>query len=170
MLLGELDHRGVDLHLGETLHRPVLEHLLGDAAIPAADDQNILGLTMGEQRYMRHHLLIDEFVLFGDLRRAVEHQHLAEEPMLEQYEMLVLSLQLIQHPVDFKGHAKSEIVEQRFRYPALPGQIVARFVFLFGSCQTPAAARAQWWPSSAIKPGLARPGRVTSGLSPIRCL
>src|ERR1700746_523337 len=48
MLLGEFDHRGVDLPLSQALHRLMLEHLLGDAAIAAADDQHILGLAMGE--------------------------------------------------------------------------------------------------------------------------
>ncbi len=63
MLLGELDHRGVDLDLGEALDRLVLEHLLGDAAVAAADDQHLARLAVGEDRHVRHHLVVDELVL-----------------------------------------------------------------------------------------------------------
>ena len=40
-------------------------------------------------------------------------EHLAEETVLEQYKMLVLGVQLVEHLVDFEGHAETEIVEQR---------------------------------------------------------
>jgi hypothetical protein len=76
----------------------------------------------------RHHFLIDEFVLLGNLRRAVEHQHLAEEPVFEQYKVLVPGLQLVQYLVDFEGHAEPEIVEQRFGDPTLLGRIIRRLV------------------------------------------
>src|SRR5215472_4204666 len=129
MSFGEFDDRGIDLNLSEPLHGPVLEHFLRDAAIAAADDQDIFRPAMGEQRHMRHHLLIDEFVFLGDLRRAVEHQHFAEEAILEQYKMLVLGLQLIEHPINLEGHAESEIVEKRFGDPALLGRVMRRLVF-----------------------------------------
>ena len=59
--------------------------------------------------------------LLGDLGGAVEHQHLAEELVLEQDEMLVLGLHLVEHPLDLEGHAEAEIVEQRLRNPAFLG-------------------------------------------------
>src|SRR5262249_23832289 len=99
---------------------------------------------------MRHHLLIDEFVFLGDLRRAVEHQHFAEESILEQYKMLVLSLQFIEHPINLKGHAESEIVEKRFGHPALRGRVMRRLVFRFHHGISPRQS-AQCWPSSAAK-------------------
>ena len=119
--LGELDHRGVDLDLGQPLDRFVLEHLLGDAAVAAADDQHLLGVAVRQDRHMGHHLVIDELVGGRDLRRAVEHQHLAEELVLEQDEMLVLGLQLVDHPLDLVGHAEAELVEQRLGNPAFLG-------------------------------------------------
>ncbi len=121
MLLGELDHRRIDLDLGEALDRLVLEHFLGDAAIAAADDQHVARVAMGEQRHVRHHLLVDEFVALGDLGGAVEHQHLAEERVLEQHEVLMLGLHLVEHLVDLEAHAETEIVEQRLGNPALLG-------------------------------------------------
>ena len=121
VLLGELDHRGVDLALGQALHRLVLEHLLGDAAVAAADDQHLLGLAMREHRHVRHHLVVDELVLGGDLGRAVEHQHLAEEFVLEQHQMLVLGLHLVEHALDLVGHAEALGIEQRLGNPAFLG-------------------------------------------------
>ena len=70
---------------------------------------------------MRHHLVVDEFVARGDLRRAVQHQHLAEELMPEQHEVLMLGLHFVQHPLDRVGHAKAELVEQRLGNPAFLG-------------------------------------------------
>ena len=114
MLLGELDHRGVDLHLGEASDRLVLEHLLGDPAVPAADDQHFPGVAMGEDRHMGHHFVVDELVLCRDLGGTVEHQNLAEERVLEQDEMLVLGLHFVEHPLDLVGHAEAQVVEQGF--------------------------------------------------------
>ena len=119
MLLGEFDDRRVDLDLGEAFDRLVLEHLFGDAAIAAADDQHLARAAVGEQRHVRHHLLIDEFVALGDLGGAVEHQHLAEEWLLEQHEMLVRGVRFVEHLVDPVAHAKAEVVEQRLGDPSL---------------------------------------------------
>ena len=121
MLLGKLDHRGVDLDLGEALDRLVLEHFLRDAAVAAADDQHLLGVAVGEDRHMGHHLVVDELVRGRDLGGAVEHQHLAEEWVLEQHEMLVLGLHLVKHPLDLVGHAEAEVVEKCLGNPALLG-------------------------------------------------
>ncbi len=118
VLLGELDHRRIDLHLGEALDGFVLEHFLGDAAIAAADDEHLAHVAVGEQRHVRHHLLVNELVLLGDLGGAVEHEHLAEERLLEQHQMLVLGLHLVEHLVDLKRHAEAEFVEQRLGNPA----------------------------------------------------
>ena len=121
MLLGERDDRRVDLDLGEAFDAFVLEHLLSDAAVAAADDQHFARIAVGKQRHMRHHLLIDEFVALGDLGCAVEHHHLAEERLLEQHEVLVLGLRFMEHFVDPVAHAKAEVVEQRLGNPALFG-------------------------------------------------
>src|SRR5215510_10802742 len=67
---------------------------------------------------MTHHLVIDELVRGRDLSGAIEHQHLAEEGMLKQNEMLVLGLYLVDHALDLIGHAETEVVEQRFGNPA----------------------------------------------------
>ena len=127
VLLGELNDGGVNLDLSKSPDRLMLEYLLGDAAIAAADDEHVLGLTMGEQRHMRHHFLVDELVLLGDLRRAIEHEHLAEEAVLEQHKVLMLGVQLVKHLVDFEGHAKTEVVEQCLWNPARVGRFLGPF-------------------------------------------
>jgi hypothetical protein len=119
VLLGKGDDSRIDLHLSQPLHPPMFEDLFGNATIAAADDEHVLGFAMGKQWHMRHHLLVDELVLLGNLRRAVQHEHLAEEAVLEQHQVLMLGLQFVEYLLDFKGHAKAEIVEQRLRNPAL---------------------------------------------------
>ncbi len=84
---------------------------------------------MGEQRHMGHHFLIDEFVFLRDLSGAIEHQHLAEETMLEQDEVLMSGLHFIEHLVDLESHAKPEVVEQCLGDPAFGGRAVRRAFF-----------------------------------------
>src|SRR5262245_19331804 len=41
--------------------------------------------------------------------------------MLEQHELLVLGLQLVDHPLDLVGHADADVIEQRLGNPAFVG-------------------------------------------------
>ena len=75
MLAAEIDHAAIDLAQRRLLDLRVLQHLAQHAAVAAADDQRLLRLSMSEQRHMRHHLVIDELVLGGDLDDAVKHHH-----------------------------------------------------------------------------------------------
>ncbi len=54
---------------------------------------------------MGHHLMVDELVSAGDLRGPVQHEHLAEELVLEKNQTLVVGLLLVQHPLHLVGHA-----------------------------------------------------------------
>jgi hypothetical protein len=87
MHLGEGDDRRVYFDPGEMPHRLVLEDFFGNGATAAADDQYLARITVPKERHPGHHLLIDELVARGDLRHAIEHQHFAEGPMLEQNEV-----------------------------------------------------------------------------------
>ena len=118
MLLGELHHGRIDLDLHQPPHRLVLEHLLGDAAVAAPDDQHVARLAVGQDRQVAHHLVIDELVARGDLRRTVEHQHLAEELVLEQHQVLMRGLRLVEHALGRVAHAKAFRVKQRLGNPA----------------------------------------------------
>ena len=113
MLFGKLNHGRIDLDLGEALDRLVLEHLFCNAAVAAADDQHLPDVSVGKDRHVGHHLVVDKLIRGRDLGRAIEHQDLTEEWMLEKHEMLMLGLRLIEHPLGLIGHAETEVVEQR---------------------------------------------------------
>ena len=70
----------------------MLERLAQHAAVAAADDQRLVRPSVSEQRHMRHHLVIDEFVLGGELDDIVQHHHAAEIFVLEDDQSLVLGL------------------------------------------------------------------------------
>ena len=70
---------------------------------------------------MGHHLVVDKLIRSRDLRRAIEHQDLAEEGVLEQDEMLMLGMRLIDDPLGLIGHAEAEVVEQRLGNLAFSG-------------------------------------------------
>ncbi len=124
MLFGELDHLGIDFDLGETFNGPMLQHLLGNAAVAAADDDDFARFAVGKKWHMRHHFLIDEFVPCGNLGRAVDHQHFAEERLFKQHQMLMCGLRLVKELVDAIADAKAEFVEQCLGDPALVGHDV----------------------------------------------
>ena len=68
------------------------QDLAQHAAVAAADDQDLLGLAVREQRHMGHHLVIDELVTGRELDDAVQHHHPTEILILEDDQLLVLGL------------------------------------------------------------------------------
>jgi hypothetical protein len=54
---------------------------------------------MGEERHVRHHLVIDELVFRGELYDAVQHHHAAEIAILEDDEMLMLGLAIEENAI-----------------------------------------------------------------------
>src|SRR5262245_50994267 len=75
-------------------------------------------MAVRQDRHMAHHLVVDELVRGSDLSRPVEHQYFSEERILEENEMLMLGVQLIEHPRDFVRHAAARSARKR-------GQITA---------------------------------------------
>jgi hypothetical protein len=53
-------HFLVDVHLGRGFDAGMSEHFAQGAAIAAADDQHPLGVGVGEQRRMSHHLVVQK--------------------------------------------------------------------------------------------------------------
>jgi hypothetical protein len=92
---------------GYLLDRGMLQHLLGHAAVAAADNQHAPGLAMGQNRHVRHHLVIDELVRFRGLHHAVEGQHAAEGLAFEQLQTLMPGLAVKQQLVDPDLDAKA---------------------------------------------------------------
>jgi hypothetical protein len=70
-----------------------------DLTVAAADDQYLLRLTMGEERHVRHHLVIDELITGGELDNTVQHHHATEIAVLEDNEMLALGLAIEENAI-----------------------------------------------------------------------
>ncbi len=66
---------------------------------------------------MRHHLVIDELVLLGELDDAVEHHHPSEGRVLENDQVLEPGVTLIEHGVAFQAAAEMRV--ERLIDPAL---------------------------------------------------
>ena len=96
----QIDHAGIDLDKGRAVHRVVFQHLFQQAAIAAADNQDLAGAPMRQQRQVRQHLVIDEFVAFGRLDDAVQCENAAEFRILEQDQLLMVALAFVEHLVD----------------------------------------------------------------------
>jgi hypothetical protein len=100
--------RGVDdalvqFHLDGRLDG-MLQHLAQDAAVAAPDHEDALGVPVGEQRHVRHHLVIDELVALGRLRDAVERHDPAEGRVRVDHEILEVGSAPVQDLTDLVGH------------------------------------------------------------------
>ena len=93
--LVDLDHGGPDALVPHDLaERP---------PVAAADDEDALGIGMGEERHVREHLVVHELVLLGDHDRAVEHEHPAELVGVEDVDALVGALAAVEELLDLDG-------------------------------------------------------------------
>ncbi len=100
VLPGEVDHAGVDLDHDEALDPFMLEHFLGHAAITAADDEHAFNLAVRQDGHVRQHLVIAELVALGDLRHAVEPDHVAERDRAAHDQSLVRRVRIEQRLLD----------------------------------------------------------------------
>lgn len=82
----------------------VLDHLAEDAAVAAADDENLLGVGVRIHGQVGDHLLIREFIVLGALDDVVEHEDGAMVGGLEDEHVLVLALLMVQDLFDLEGH------------------------------------------------------------------
>ena len=101
VFLREIDHARVDLDHRDMFDRAVPEHFARHAAVAAADDQRAAGRSVGDDRHMGHHLVVDEVVALGGLDHVVEGEDTAEGGVLEDADALVVGLAVIEqlaHP------------------------------------------------------------------------
>ena len=87
-LLGEPDDFAVDLHHDGLLDIAMLQHAAQHATVAGADDQYAPGVAVRQERHVREHFLIDEFVALGDLNTAVEHHDAAVRKAVEDDDVL----------------------------------------------------------------------------------
>ena len=55
----------IDFHHVDMLHGIILQKLLSDPAVSAADDQDVLYMGMDRHGNMGHHLVVNKLILFG---------------------------------------------------------------------------------------------------------
>ncbi len=114
---GEIDDTGVELCDRHVLDRRVLENLLDEAAVAAPDDPDVAGRTVGKNRHVGQHLVVDEFVGHRQLGHAIEREHPPESLAFGDDEMLMLGLAVEQHPIYLDRHP--DVVVQRLGQPRL---------------------------------------------------
>ena len=105
MRAAHVDHGGVDLAQHRLLDRAMAQHLAQHAPIAAANDEHPARRAMGEERHMRHHLVIDELVPRCELHHPVEHHHAAELGILENDEMLMRGAAFMQDALRLQADA-----------------------------------------------------------------
>ncbi len=136
MLAAEIDHALVDLAQRDLLELGMPQAFPEHAAVAAAHDQGFARLAMGEQRHMRHHLVVDELVLRGELHDAVEHHHPPEIGVLEDDQTLVLGLAVEEDAV--RVQTDTEATVERLFDPA-----VHRFISLPRRCSLTTTLRGE---------------------------
>ena len=121
--LRQADHLAVDFHHHRALHAFVLQDAAQHAAVAGADDQDIGGLAMRQQRHMGQHLLIYELIALGDLDDAVQHHDAAVGEAFEDDDVLELAFD----PGEFALHqeALAPVGVKRFVDPAIGGHATA---------------------------------------------
>ena len=104
-LLRDVDDHAVDLGDVEALHGGMPDNLPEDAAVAAADDEDLLRRVVdGAQGKVRDHLLVGELVAFGALDDAVEDENLAVGLRLKHHDVLEIGLALEEHLGHLEAH------------------------------------------------------------------
>jgi hypothetical protein len=104
VLLAEADDGLVDVAEHGALDAVVLDDLAQDAAVAAADDEDVLGVGVREHAQVGDHLLVGELVALGALDDVVEDEHHAVVGGLEDEDILVERLLVVDDLVDLEGH------------------------------------------------------------------
>src|SRR5262249_38280690 len=96
----ECDHALVDLDLGDSSDAPMPERLAQAAAVAAANDQDLAGTTVCQDRHMDDHLMVAELVAGRGLDHAVQGQHATPVVALEDDQVLELRVVAMEHFLD----------------------------------------------------------------------
>ena len=81
-------------------------------AIAAADDQDMLGVAVSQQRHVGHHFVIDKLIAFGGLHDAIQRHHPAKGAVVKDDQILMIGFFVVQHVINAKVLTK--MVMQRF--------------------------------------------------------
>ena len=93
ILLADRDDALVDLHEVDVLDVLVAAQLAHAAAVAAADDEHLFDFfAQNGERYVHHHLMVDELVALGQHHVAVERQKAAEFLAFKDVDALKVAL------------------------------------------------------------------------------
>lgn len=104
VLLGETDDGLVNVAEDGLLDAVVLDDLAEHTTVAATDDQDLLGVGVGEHAEVGDHLLVGELVALGALDDVVEDEDHAVVGGLEDEDVLVEGLLVVDDLVDLEGH------------------------------------------------------------------
>mmetsp|Transcript_10075 Transcript_10075/g.15120 ORF Transcript_10075/g.15120 Transcript_10075/m.15120 type:complete len:296 (+) Transcript_10075:280-1167(+) len=113
----------------------VLCNLPQNSSISTANHQNFLRVWMSEQRNMRHHFLVGEFILFSDLDDTVEYENSSMVRGGEDENVLEFGAAVVEHFLDFNGHGLSWPEFTAFVEPSVDNEVhtIESLLWLFVS-------------------------------------
>ncbi|KAJ0158712.1 hypothetical protein CTA2_11045 [Colletotrichum tanaceti] len=82
----------------------VLDDLAENAAVTAADDEDLLGVGVRVHGEVGDHLLVGELIALGGLDDVVQNQDHAVIGGLKDEDILVLALLVVDDLLDLEGH------------------------------------------------------------------
>jgi hypothetical protein len=104
VLLAEADDGLVDVAEDGLLDAVVLDDLAEHTTVTTANDEDLLGVGVGEHSQVGDHLLVGELVALGALDDVVEDEDHAVVGGLEDEHILVEGLLVVDDLVDLEGH------------------------------------------------------------------
>lgn len=93
----------------------VLDDLTEDTTVTATDDQDLLGVGVGEHGQVGDHLLVRELVVLGALDDIIQDQHVAVLLGLEDQDVLVLGLLVVEDLLDLQSHGLTCMPNQSYQ-------------------------------------------------------
>ncbi|MNN45021.1 hypothetical protein D3C81_1593360 [compost metagenome] len=91
-MLRVFDNLAVDLNEYRFLYTRVLENFTDNPAISTAHNEHVLWIRMGEQRRMRDHFMIDEFIFDRSHDHAVQDEHASKFLSVNHRQILKIRL------------------------------------------------------------------------------
>ena len=129
VLAAERDDARIDFHHGDGFNGTMAGHFTQHCAVAAADNQNMLRVTVRQERDVGHHFMINKLVALGGLHNAVQRHHAAKGSILEDDQILVIGFLMVEHVIN--GKVLTKLVMQCF----MPQRVVGHSELLL--CKHP---------------------------------
>jgi phosphopantothenoylcysteine decarboxylase/phosphopantothenate--cysteine ligase len=97
VLSGSLNNLAVDLTQDSLLHTVVPKDFAKRTAVPPTDNKNPFRIRVNKERNVSDHLMINEFVSFGDHHQAIQGHDAAKARRVENVDSLKGALDAVEH-------------------------------------------------------------------------